>query len=265
MGEEDIGLGEYHLYKFYEPTLDNVADLINQEICLGKPLDFIEPLEIISFGKQELFYESIKKIFAQHGRECCSELVIASMFFENGEHNMKFGDLECAVASCSNKNGCHMYREVKREYNNRVEELKKYSDRIRVTGFHKFKNADFHRTDSLWSQYAANGQGFCVQYHYINANEAFEQKFYDVKYTDSVDFSKIENKIDAFLNSLTQKPKHWSYENEMRLILNNHELVNDKVSFPYAETIYIGKNASDSLKTILHELHTKQGIDLVMI
>lgn len=102
----------------------------------------------------------------------------------------------------------------------------------------------------MWSHYASNHQGFCVEYKYnlrINGINPL-----DVNYSDS--FVKADfhiEKQNSLFHMIFTKAKQWEYENELRSIDSQFTDTNSrKVPFLKEDikAIYLGVKIEDKLK-----------------
>ncbi|WP_288147205.1 DUF2971 domain-containing protein [Thomasclavelia cocleata] len=135
-------------------------------------------------------------------------------------------------------------------------------------------SADYNN-DAMWSLYAAEHEGFCIEYSIKNV---FEHNFNDsyifnylwpVIYKKNKHFNMFEflrpTIQNIFKNSTTEvlnknqqillnqnlftKSYSWRWQNEWRFFLNE---VDNKVDFPFISAIYIGnKMSEDNKKRIL--------------
>ena len=93
----------------------------------------------------------------------------------------------------------------------------------RTTGVTCFSESN----DSLlmWSHYAQNHQGICVEYELLRFNSELNFSPVPVIYSKnrvcltSVDMNSVEtSSVSFFVGNLTSKSPEWSYENEWRII-----------------------------------------------
>jgi hypothetical protein len=147
----------------------------------------------------------------------------------------------------------------------------------------------------MWAHYADNGKGFCVEYDMEKTNDIdFLKSVFSKNETDSILYSKKLNhsllpvaysssRVDlpikffnemsneeyqveiekAVLLSCISKSNLWSAEKEYRLILNadddifHENLYENKISFPFIKTIYLGYNMEESIKKLFYHFAKK--------
>jgi hypothetical protein len=100
----------------------------------------------------------------------------------------------------------------------------------------------------LWSHYAANHTGFCLEYDLSICNEDLKSIFHKVNYT--MEYPKLnfhefltpgmENTYNYLKKTLYTKFKAWEYEKEWRLILPGFN--NKAFNYPenFLSSIYLG-------------------------
>ncbi|MGO4820575.1 MULTISPECIES: DUF2971 domain-containing protein [unclassified Flavobacterium] len=103
----------------------------------------------------------------------------------------------------------------------------------------------------MWSHYASNHQGFCIEYKYNSRISGINPL--DVNYSDSfvkADFHK--DKQDALFHMIFTKAKQWEYEEELRSI-NGHFTDTNSRKVPFIKedikAIYLGVKIECDLKT----------------
>jgi hypothetical protein len=108
----------------------------------------------------------------------------------------------------------------------------------------------------MWSHYASNHKGFCVEYNYNSRINGINPL--DVNYSNSfvkADFYK--DKQDALFHMVFTKAKQWEYEEELRSI-NSHFTDNNSRKVPFLKedirAIYMGVNCYESTRVEIVEI-----------
>lgn len=137
----------------------------------------------------------------------------------------------------------------------------------RIRSFCRLKDNSGNDTISkvlMWSHYADDHKGFCIQYkfskEFIRTEGRFTSRFRDIIYRSS------EEPFDLNLDSLDTnqalctKLSDWDYENEVRLITYAPDMKGEFLSIPIdkessIEAVYFGYRCPDSkIKTIKNAL-----------
>lgn len=116
--------------------------------------------------------------------------------------------------------------------------------------------------DNMWSHYANNHKGFCIEYYsssFESPHFIFPVVYKGKKVIDVDDFSEAE-----MYKSIMTKYSYWREENEWRILLPyKGEISKGRViEQPLPKAIYMGVDISDSLKTILMEYCENVLVDL---
>lgn len=184
------------------------------------------------FGTQEYAIESLKESY---------------LFYSNYSN---FNDpFDCNIELVS------FDKEKKRTRHKRKEELLKENFKgIGVCCFSRNVNSIL-----MWSHYASNHKGFCLEFHSNRALDGINPL--DVIYVnDFIKASYYNNHKDALFHLIYTKAKDWEYENELRSIQIN--LLNEearKISYSKKElkSIYLGVNIDSNIKQQLLEIVEK--------
>lgn len=116
--------------------------------------------------------------------------------------------------------------------------------------------------DIMWSHYANNHKGFCIEYYsdsFESPQFIFPVVYKDRKIIDIDDFDEAE-----MYKSIMTKYSQWSPEEEWRIILpypgeNNS---GKAIEQPLPKAIYMGVDITDSLKATLREYCEEHMIEL---
>jgi len=278
-----------YLFKYYATTTENILDIRNKRLWLSHPSQFNDPFDCnIGFDKDK--YE--KKCLLEYIKQ---EKTVTE---KDKAHGFTIEDKNRILRSLSNEinywsSKIESYFDAKREIldskdkqfkqkienylfqktkdlDNKVEKIKSID--IRISCFSNFNKYDeFYKQIVMWSHYADNHKGFCVEYDLSSLKEEtnFSLKnyqFYDnkdvylnerlkaiikaglfpVEYTANrvnipVSLLKKINDLNSNIQrknieehiykAYVVKSANWNYEKEWRLI------VNDQVSQYYGNKI----------------------------
>lgn len=295
------------LFKFYTVTSENILDIKNKKLWLSHPSTFNDPYDC-SVGYNEDEYE--KKQLLEAIRK--NNLLGAS-----GDDVITEDEYNEIYNSCVNGEEYYLYSK-KKGYSNVIfdlsqkktptlkdkiyklrsianEDAKQKIDNIRKTNIRVAcfsakkthstyyvspKNHECLSKIQMWSHYAMNHKGFCVEYdissmknditlnfsqsHFYSDND--KNKYlaerlsvitkgglFPVIYTAQrvkIPYTKLKNYklderneiIEILYNAYITKSTVWSYENEWRLIIDEKVsgYYKNKIPFPYIKKIYLG-------------------------
>lgn len=84
----------------------------------------------------------------------------------------------------------------------------------------------------MWSHYAKNHTGFCIEYNF-DERDVFYEHLYQVVYTNDRyavhDTDLKSNNPDWIYKAICQKADAWSYEKEWRIVIPNYNVVRSQV------------------------------------
>ncbi|EHK2354846.1 DUF2971 domain-containing protein [Clostridium perfringens] len=117
----------------------------------------------------------------------------------------------------------------------------------------------------MWSHYAKNHQGICIEYDYNDISNYTE--VYPVVYMEeNIDLSKSIINIDPYgiHKKIMIKFALWEYEKEWRIIFNNNDSKTNGglISFPKIKAIYLGCKINKDDKEKIIKLTKEKKIDL---
>lgn len=150
-------------------------------------------------------------------------------------------------------------------YKEATESLKKYQDILNA--FYTFRPQSLFRVGSLcetntsvlmWSHYANNHSGFCIEYDLRNAanDNIAKQNLYPVLYQDRSDTQREDacSGIEFYsLYSVLRKSTDWAYEKEWRIVLSFYQMQNpSNIQLPQATAVYLGcKTNNENSKKLI--------------
>lgn len=253
---------KFYQYRSFDIDGHNLQNLKNNQIYLNNPQNFNDPFDCFFTAN---FYDYIKNELLKHKENIVSNL--------NKQFNL----------SDSQKYEAIKYLESDELFNQlnitqMITKQDKYQDLegLKKTLQNSFKVSCFSTDNNnllMWSHYAKNHQGFCVEYDVskIEIEHTFRINFWPIIYqTRTLDImllKEIQKVIEntPVLSSLlgivigTIKPKDWSYEKEWRFIQRN---VDDNLfTMPVKPScVFLGAKISSDNKKIIKEILREQNI-----
>lgn len=317
------------LFKFYAPTSNNILDVSKKRLWLSHPSSFNDPFDChtgydITNYKKHSFLEHIQKVgfVASKNKkngfteEDFNRICISTIEYEYNWHK-NTEEYWWALSKISDTKSEKFKTEIhniENRYKNEVEnKIKKLRDvNIRVACFSDLKsnnfppnNNDFEYMIQMWSHYADNHKGFCIEYdisqlqpdeiiplkHNIGENEeAFSSEriklliiagLFPVIYTANrvniprTKLKKIklsDNDHDSDIDSLLYKTyivksAKWNYEKEWRVIIDGNicDYFDNKIPFPYIKKIFLGCKMSTENIDTLIEIGEGLNVEVVMM
>lgn len=128
----------------------------------------------------------------------------------------------------------------------------------------------------MWSHYANNHQGFCIEYEVKSLPQIAQRLLFPVVYSKKLFdatkfFISAKNEIAEFNNlygvlQAIYKAEEWSYEHEWRLVFN-HGIMTADQNFELTKPtcVYLGARASGEDKARLVDVCQTRGIPLVQM
>lgn len=182
------------LFKFYSPTAENIIDIKKQRLWLSHPKSFNDPFDChtgydaTSYEKLSLL-EHIRKVGFVDEVNCkhgFTEIEFNRIYNSTTEYiwgwSNKREEYWSVIYKVSDKKSekfqSELYR-LRAKFRNEVEEkISKLRDvNIRVACFSELtsnnfppRNNDFEHMTQMWSHYAENHKGFCVEYDMSTIN-----------------------------------------------------------------------------------------------
>ncbi len=130
-----------------------------------------------------------------------------------------------------------------------------------------------HTPILMWSHYADNHRGFCMEYEVQDLPEGIRRILFPViyistlfdyeKYFQNISKSPLNFNIFFTLVSALHKAKEWDYESEWRIAFVHNALANESnyaIGFPKA--IHLGARVSEADKDKLLVICRKRGIEV---
>lgn len=198
------------LYKYQSYNINSISSLINKVIWAAKPTTFNDPFDCAVSLIPELERKSLLKLLISH--------------LEN--KNKKDKKTE-AMIELLNKalNDPDKYFEDLQEYNELVESLRNINEEaIKHIGVISLSALDDNML--MWSHYADQHQGFCVEFNRDKHNSLGSKKTLPVRYTHKLPKFRLEDLLGSaskerqeILHSMVlSKALDWSYEQEWRYL-----------------------------------------------
>jgi len=170
-----------YLFKYYTPMSENILDIKNQRLWLSHPKSFNDPFDcnigydIEKYEKNRLlkFIENsgcvdkdLENGFAIEEKHRIQRSYLGETIYwkttQESFYNIKRKIFESKSKEYRDKVGKYLRNEIK-QIDDKIEKLKNIN--IRVACFSELdKYEKFHNQILMWSHYADNHKGFCVEY-----------------------------------------------------------------------------------------------------
>lgn len=171
-----------YLSKYYSPTSENIIDIKNQRLWLSHPSSFNDPFDCnIGYDNEKFEKSCLIKFINTNG--CVEEKNKSVGFTEEDKNRIQrsqlgdrfywsnkfenYSDAKRKVLDSKSKkfqsNVNETLRNQIQQIDTKLEKLKNIN--IRVACFSELdKYDDFHNQIVMWSHYAENHKGFCIEY-----------------------------------------------------------------------------------------------------
>ena len=113
--------------------------------------------------------------------------------------------------------------------------------------------SDTNKNHLMWSHYANNHEGFCLEYDLYDLFEMKELLLLPVRYTEEIPKGSINSGIS--MEFMFRKSIVWEYEGEWRIVKQAHDdesYIN--IDVPKVKAIYMGCKINNELKDKLIEI-----------
>lgn len=301
----------HSLLKFYAPEEYNFLDLENKKLWLSDPLTFNDPFDCkMAYNEDDYIKHIIVKYILDNLKYITTD---SKSYFTKADLNRIYNTRDTlginhrgyskhiysfqTVLSeiLGEKN--EMFRNEINNYindnNNKINRFlskNKYSD-TRIACFSSGDYDSSYTQTLMWSHYARNHEGFCVEYDLDLIKESIDHSkekvspiilnLFQVYYTayrinlpKTILYRIVKDEVTAkdydviaqrWLRAYMTKSIIWRYEKEWRLILDRENYNSDfKIDFPFAVSIRIGCNASRKTKERLIQIGEKLNIKTFM-
>lgn len=210
------------LCKFYSPTSDNILDIQKQCLWLSHPNSFNDPFDchvgydIEEYEKQFLI-QYIKNNVDSNHEKTAENLTTEEMnriqrsktyvyYLESMYHGTEeYYDVKRKILEHKsdefNRKIHNIISESKEDIENKIEIIRRTN--IRVSCFSELiKNDNFKKNITMWSHYANNHKGFCVEYDlsFLNDKTSFtieNHQYYD----ESLQESYLDQRLKAIIKA----------------------------------------------------------------
>lgn len=307
------------LYKFYAPTSDNILDIKNRRLWMAHPSSFNDPFDCCIGFDQEAYEKYCLLRIAKEGdltdkedsegfsHNDVNRIELSKTDFGYGVFD-KREDYFSAKRNILEQKSDIFKKHVNKLLNQYKEELEYklkhiQNPNIRVGCFSELDDEVVLKKIQMWSHYADNHKGFCVEYDISPLIGESTTKMNDYDFYDSrdeylaervsavikgglfpviyssqrVNFpvtklykSKIQdltNFNEAIYKSFIIKSTNWSYEKEWRIIINDRicKYYDNKIPFPYIKRIYLGCKMNQNLINTMLEIGEDLGIEVLLL
>lgn len=194
-----------YLFKYYSPTSENILDIQNQKVWLSNPKSFNDPFDCkIGYDNEKFDKNMLLQFITKNGcveeqdksdgftveekwRIYNSRLGMSLGYFSKKEEYSTARDLMLLSKSDRFRETVYDFlNEKETELDTKISKLRDVD--IRVACFSEFDKYDeFFKQIVMWSHYADNHKGFCVEYdlELLKKDIQFSLKDYEFYYNKS--------------------------------------------------------------------------------
>lgn len=237
------------LIKFYSGKyLENgqnysLESIKNTTLWLSSPVWFNDPFDcVLNIDYRSRVDEMVQKVFVElYGEEKAKRLI-----------NTDFA--KCALQEKTQK--------IVSDLSKRNKEIE---NKIYVSCFSEIENL---YSVTMWSHYANNHSGFCVEYDFENIKNINEGCCLPIKYTDTHERSDNPNNqkegTKLLLELVYTKALAWENEREWRVAQIQEEKISEgyNIGFTLPKRVYLGCKASQSLINDIVLICKERGIEI---
>ncbi len=215
------------IYKYCKVTEHNLTNLENNQIYLNSPIEFNDPFDCAMCinwyeNRKNLFIENKDKYLQNIDIKAKSEILER---INNGEdpEEVMINVLSSSKDALKNQQFLECINELQKNYIDEISN-KFQSEKTLLSCF-----SDDYKNILMWSHYADNHKGFCVEYDISDRDlqyDDFMRMLHPVIYAENflnINYSQIQLKYVVGFCLVLQKFIDWQYENEYRLIMNSKE------------------------------------------
>lgn len=275
------------LYKFFSMNTNSISCLENQNVYLASPSMFNDPFDCGLYASEEEFVKKfmIEKIkeesLVEKGKISQTEfnkLLFAKCDYEYFNYKDSFTHIAHSLYSKHDSRLRAIYVDAYKLFRDKIAQLK--TNDIRFCCFTAISIEQLEMHTEMWSHYADQHKGFCIEYDLSRIDFANYETMYPPSMVDVAfgglfkcnyqaktiilpktlifkSFSgnklslkeKIRLEKQKILSFLT-KSTAWSYEHEWRLLVKDEysKIFNHLISFPYVNAVYMGCRMSQADK-----------------
>lgn len=232
------------LYKYRRGGESDIENLINDKLWVPRPDEFNDPYDCALFiDSEELLYMAGNEVGElDEMRKTINE-------FEKSNLGLKMPDIDKILSIMGAK--------ANEALQPTLSELRNSLGIYCLT--------EEKESILMWSHYAENHKGFCVEYDFEDFQKKFSD-FYPVAYDE--EYCGMSGYIwnqdsNIIMRSALSKANQWNYEKEWRIILKNNKA--DKghvIDSPKVKSIYLGCKATNELENELKEIAKNKNIPI---
>ena len=230
------------LYKYRSGTEKDIENLENDKIWVPKPDEFNDPYDCSLFiDSEELLY------IAGNEKGEIDDIRKDINKYKKLFPGIKIPDIEQVI------------KEVGSVANKIIQpEINKLRDSLGIYCLTEDRDSIL-----MWSHYAENHKGFCIEYDFEEIKEKFSD-FYPVVYSEYFcEMSKYiwDNNADIIIRSALSKSEQWNYEKEWRIILRNDiKSAGHLIDASKIKAIYLGCKIKEDYEDKLKEIGESKGV-----
>jgi len=248
------------LFKYcsFDENNRNVNNLKKDIVWMNNPKNFNDPYEFtFSINTDKVIeqkYEKKTKLFLEVCEKDFSNEDIEKIKLDSNSFDVVINNLL--------KEGKFTQDKLDKFEEKYIGVTQQYIDNFDIRKF--FKVSSFAEENDLllmWSHYAQNHTGFCIEYDIdsLGFDSKVTQLLYPIVYSEEIfditDFYLNENDehshIDYLLEGMLRKSSEWEYEKEWRLITVNEDEFGTECAMPKPKSIFLGSQFdADNLKKL---------------
>lgn len=261
------------LYKYRTFSPHSLDALKNSDLFVSKAVNLNDPFECaVNVSSDEYFFESLKKQVCKAYKEkhCFSQEELE--FLASAPQHDFFDFIESRSAAFSNQKGL-LEKFTLAVMKDNHETMNRKISQANLNNILICALSESNDNSLMWSHYANEHKGFCVEYNFAIFNPAPHPSWYllnPVIYQNHIpDFSKYYCNHDNFNNLIATyaamvKSESWAYEKEWRLILPWGETAGKGmlIKAPEPTAIFVGCRADEKDIFSLKEIAKSKNIPI---
>lgn len=296
-------------YKYRKPNDKSIKNFKDDTAWFSHPSDFDDTVDSVLNNDIETEIEEYEKnssiVIARLAKTFIGEfaksqgftidLSMVDDFVPLFDNDGKLNEVDCKdyllanmpeyayekyISQISDITNLDMGEEIKNSISNLVDYYMGMNDRIKNEML-VFSLAEESDNQALWSLYAEESKGFCIEYVFpkdeflgqrmllnlfpVYYGEKPLLSFFDllnrgIQAKNSINGISFEDYQTLYLSSLT-KDINWSFQKEWRIVLDN-EVGKNLQNFPFVKSIILGERMSEEYASQLIEIAKDKKIDI---
>lgn len=285
-GNKDIGIGRFpkSLFKYYPNNDYSLGALSNNTVYLNSSDKFNDPYDCNLLIDKKTFKRKRLKFYANFVEvkltnkdlnfmlyELSTALYLnKGIFFKNVSNLTEIEKINLELFEEKVKLNLNKFKDWNKAIDTVIDEeynrMKEISNEFRITCFTRDNDNML-----MWSHYANNHKGFCIEYDLSNIdcqNDIFHNLFPVIYCRNRLDITNIflkprgqwgNNELwELYKNGFLRKDLTWKYEKEYRLIMEYPD--NPNIEFLPIKALYCGCRMNKKEKDTLFKIVNEKGI-----